>query len=62
MPKSGTTSYNKILPSQSNDDNHPARVKQTNAKQSTKQNTKDRGNDEGGKGANVLSGDFLDKF
>ena len=62
MPKSGTRSYNKKLPSQSNDDNHPARVKQTNAKQSTKQNTKDRENDGGGKGGKVLSDDFLDKF
>ena len=62
VPKAGTSSYNKKVPSQSNDDNHPARAKQTNGKQSTKQNTKDRGNDEGGKGGNVLSDDFLENF
>ena len=62
VPKSGTTSYNKKVPSQSNDDNHPAQVKQTNGKQSTERNTKDRGNTEGGKGGDVLSDDFLDKF
>ena len=53
---------NKKVPSQSNDDNHPAQVKQTNGKQSTERNTNEGGNTEGGKGWDVLSDDFLDKF
>ena len=53
---------NKKVPSQSNDDNHPAQVERTNGKQSTERNTNDRGNTEGGKGRDVLSDDFLDKF